>query len=198
MGLVDVEFVCLRILEAVAEPYHSWFLPSLSPHQSMNIHKTGTEPQLCFQGSWVCDKLRWVLPEWQEGSVRQTLQSSELGNRKDSFQKSIKAGLVILAAQESEEGESQFLALQSEFKASLASIVRPCLKIKSERWLMAQYTPRFNPQYCSKQNKEKFPHLLQGVTCQGPHPVGVTLPQARLFSTNTPKEALCGASGRPG
>lgn len=39
----------------------------------------------------------------------------------------------MLATQESEEGESSFLALQSVFKTSLASLVRPCLKIKSER-----------------------------------------------------------------
>lgn len=75
---------------------------------------------------------------------------------------------MILAAQESEEGESSFLALQSEFKASSASIVRPCLKIKSERWLTAGHTPRFNPQYCSKQNKEKSPIHSRGLLVRVP------------------------------
>lgn len=40
-----------------------------------------------------------------------------------------------------------------------------------------------------KTEQRKVPHPLQGVTCQGPHPAGVTLPQAHLFSTNTPKES---------
>lgn len=181
---VESDIVGLRVLETVVEPHWCWFLPSLSPHQFTNIQKTGTEPRLCFRGSWAWDKLRWVLAEW----VKQTLQSSELGNSKDSLQKSIKAGLVILAAQESEEGESSFFSPTEWVQGQLSqhSETLP----QNQKWLTAQHTPRFNPQYRSKQNKEKSPIHSRGLLVRVP--IRLVWHCLRLTSSaQTPLRKLC-------